>query len=397
MRHGPATTRPRVAILKDAFIPDYRVRLYEHLGEMPEVEYIVFHGDAPSATGHRAAPGPFSFPDARVSSHELRIGGKTLVYQSAISEIASGRFDGAVIGAELKLLANSALFPLLKARKKPVLLWGQGIEKQEDRGAAMRRLSGAGDLLKRFAARRADHYLVYTAGGRDRLVEIGVEGDRVSVLRNTLDLEAEIEVQQSLRGESETSLREELGLAPDSVVLLFIGRIYREKRLSEFISTVRALASREAAPFQVEGLVVGDGPDSKRAREDAGDLECIHFLGEVRDREQVARCMKVASAVVIPGAVGLAVNHAFAHGVPVVTQRSRLHGPEYEYLEPGRNSIVASGNAEDFVGAVSELVDSPELRRTLAAGAFESRANLTVAAMADSFHRAVCSAMNGKL
>ncbi len=385
--------RPRIAILKDAFIPDYRVRLYECLGQMAEVEYVVFHGDAPGATGHRAAPGPFSFPEVPVKSRELRVGGKTLVYQSAVRGIAGAGFDGAVIGAEVKLLANTALFPLMKLRRKPVLLWGQGIDKQEDRGTAMRRLSGGGALLKRAAARHADGYLVYTEGGKDRLVDLGVDADRVFVLRNTLDVEAEIELHRSVAREPEKRLRDELRLRRDSVVLLFVGRVYREKRLSELVSVVRALGDRGPVGTRVEALVVGDGPDLGGVSREAKGLDGVRFLGEVRDKREVARCMRVASALVIPGAVGLAVNHAFAHGVPVITRANRMQGPEFEYLEPGVNSVVSKGGFEAFVEDVATFADSPAQRRALAEGALRSRETLTVASMARSFHRGVCLAL----
>lgn len=386
-----------MAILKDAFIPEYRLRLYECLGQMPEIEYVVFHGDPPRATGHRAASGPFSFAQVPVKSRGLHLAGKTFVYQSAVGEIAGPGFDAAVIGAELKLIANAVLFPLLKLQRRPVLLWGQGIDKQEDRGAVMSGLARGGARLRLAAARRADGYLAYTEGGGRRLADLGVDPAGVFVLRNTLDVESEIELQRAAAGEAEGELRHQLGLKRDSVVLLFIGRVYREKRLSEFVSMLRALAGREPAGAEVEGLVIGDGPDLERVAKEARGLDAIHFLGEVREGERIARCMRVASALVIPGAVGLAVNHAFAHGVPVITRANPMQGPEFEYLEPGRNSIVADGDFGAFVKEVAAFADSPARRQALAGGALRTRETLTVAGMAASFDRAVRATLSATL
>ncbi len=380
-----------MAILKDAFIPEYRARLYEELGRMEEVEYVVFHGDPPGSTGHRAARGPFPFAEVRVESRELRFGGKTLVYQSAVREIAGSDFDAAVIGGELKLLANAALFPLLKLRRRPVLLWGQGIDKAEDRAAPMRVLAQGSALLRAAAARRADGYLVYTDGGRRQLTKLGVDPDSVFVLRNTLDMEREMELQRAAAGEDEGQMREELGLKRDSVVLLFIGRVYREKRVSEFVALLQRLNGRPGV--DVEGLVIGDGPDLPRISRQAEGLSCLHLLGEVRDPARIAGCMRVSSALVIPGAVGLAVNHAFAHGVPVITRANPMQGPEFEYIEPGLNGMVVEGDFEAFVRAVAAFVDSRAFRDALAAGALDTRETLTVAAMADSFHRGVRSTL----
>jgi glycosyltransferase involved in cell wall biosynthesis len=389
MRAAPHS-RPRIAVLKDGFVPEYRAELFARLGQMKEVEYVIFHGPAPRGTGHRAAEGPFSFPQMGFANRELRIGGRTLVYQPAVRAVAGPAFVGAVLGAELKMLAHVVLFPLLKLRGKPVLLWGQGGEKSEDRGSVMEALGRIGGALKTAAARHADGYIAYTAGGRDRLVEAGADPAKVFVVRNTLDVEAEIELHSRLSLEPVERLRSELGLRQDSAVLLFVGRVYPEKKLSELVLALGELRDRELTRRPVELVVVGDGPDLARVREEAAGVEGIHFAGEIREPERVGRYLRVASAMAIPGKVGLAVNHAFAHGVPVITRVSPLHAPEFEYLEPERNSIVADGGHDAFVAAIAEFVDSEEQRARLAAGALESREGLTVASMASSFHRAVC-------
>ncbi len=386
--------RPRIAVLKDGFVAEYRAELFARLGRMEGVEYVIFHGGAPRGSGHRAAEGPFSFPARKVANRELRLGGRALLYQPAVREVAGPAFDGAVLGAELKLLAHVALFPLLKLSGKPVLLWGQGGEKSDDRGGVMEALGRVGGALKEAAARHADGYIAYTRGGRDHLVAAGADPSKVFVVRNTLDVEAEIESHARLSGESVARLRGELGLKQDSIVLLFIGRVYSEKKVSELVATLRALRDRRLIQHPVEGVIIGEGPDLLRVKEEAAGVEGIHFAGEIRDREHVGQYLRVASAVAMPGKVGLTVNHAFAHGVPVVTRASRLHAPEFEYLEPGRNSVVVDGDLDAFVAAVAELVNSPRLQAALAAGALESRESLTVASMADSFHSAVLQTLN---
>ncbi len=385
--------RPRIAVLKDGFVPEYRAELFTRLGQMAEVEYVIFHGQAPRGTGHRAAQGPFSFAEARVVNREVRLGQRTLVYQPVVRDVAGPAFDGAVLGAELKLLSHVVLFPLLKLRGKPVMLWGQGGEKDEERGAVMAAIGKAGVALKGVAADRADGYIAYTAGGKERLTEAGIDPAKVFVVRNTLDVEGEIELHRRLSEEPVDSLRSELGLRQDSTVLLFVGRVYTEKKLSEFVSVLRLLRDRGLTGQPVEGVVIGDGPDLERAEREADGLDGVHFVGEIRDRERIARYLRVVSAVVIPGKVGLAVNHAFAHGVPVLTRSGTLHAPEFEYLEDGRNSIVSQGDLDSFAEAIGEFVDSEEQQAALAQGALESRKSLTVASMADSFHRAVCQTL----
>lgn len=393
MRPAPRR-QPRIAVLKDGFVAEYRAELFARLGQMDDVEYVIFHGSAPRGTGHRAAEGPFSFTAKEVANRELRLGSRTLVYQPAVRTVAGPAFDGAVLGAELKMLAHVALFPLLKLKGKPVLLWGQGGEKGEERGSAMEALGRIGAGLKMAAARRADGYIAYTGGGRDRLLEAGVDPSKAFVVRNTMDMETEIELHARLSREPVERLRSELALRQDSVVLLFIGRVYAEKKLPDFIATLRALHERKLTQRPLEGVIVGEGPELGRAKEEAAGVEGIHFAGEIRDPERVARYLRVAAAIAMPGKVGLAVNHAFAHGVPVITRASRLHAPEFEYVEPGRNGIVVEGDLDAFIAATAQFVDSPQQQATLTAGALESRHRLTVAAMAEAFHRAVCRTLS---
>jgi glycosyltransferase involved in cell wall biosynthesis len=122
----------------------------------------------------------------------------------------------------------------------------------------------------------------------------------------------------------------------------------------------------------------------------------VHFRGEVADQVEVARHMRVATAVVIPGAVGLAANHAFAQGVPLITKKGPFHGPEVEYLEPGVNGLIVDGDAAALAGALAELCDSPGVRRRLAEGALRSRERLGIDRTATAFDEAVRTVLGSR-
>jgi glycosyltransferase involved in cell wall biosynthesis len=81
----------------------------------------------------------------------------------------------------------------------------------------------------------------------------------------------------------------------------------------------------------------------------------------------------------------LVVNHAFAHGVPVLTRESELHAPEAEYIAHGRNGLLEPGTFDEFANAVARILDSPERQRELAAGAAATAAELSLDRMADAF------------
>jgi glycosyltransferase involved in cell wall biosynthesis len=361
-----------VAIVHQGFIPHYRVRFFELLDGVSDVEYVVVHGPPPSGTGHVAAAGPFSFPNIRVRHREFPLGGRTAIYQSLRPLVRRG-FDGIVLGTHLLFVSNHLAFAYAKARRRPVLYWGHGHERAEPR-------------LKCRLARFADGYLAYTSGGATWLRAHGVRADRITVVRNTIDVEDQIALHARLETIDELTLRRDLGLEPDSTVLVYLGRIYAAKRVNEL---VQAHGLLRATDTNVELVVIGDGPDLPAARAAAAGADRIHFTGELHDQELVARWLRVAAAVVIPGAVGLSVNHALAQATPVITRADVRHGPEVEYLEHGVSGLVVPGGFDAFVAALAAFVDSRQQQRTLAAGARAARASLGLAAMVEAFDRGV--------
>jgi len=381
---GPADPRSRrnyrICVLHQGFIPLYRERFYTRLNAEGANAYVVFHGPAPSGTGHVAAPGPFTFPNVFRRSHELRVGSQTFIYQPVLRAILDGEFDAAVIGHEYKLLTNLLLLAAFKWARKPVLLWGHGYHRQSAHWLA-RAMSALG-------ARLADGYLVYTAGGAERLQHAGVSGDAIFVVNNTLDLDEQIAAHDCHRHDDVARLRSELGLRPEAQTLLYIGRLYARKRCADLIELVRRL-NGDPAVGPVDLAIVGDGPDRAALEAAAEGLPNIRFFGAIHDADHIARLMRVAVAMVNPGSTGLAVNHCFAHGVPILTRDDALHSPEFEYVRHGANGLVASGGEDAYIADVRRVLCDEALRARLAAGALETRTLLGLDRMVTGFCRGV--------
>ena len=309
---------------------------YELLNQRSARDYVIFHGEPPGGRGHRAATGPFDFPNVRVRSFEIGLLGRSAIYQPVLRELWSSRYDGIVLGTEVKFVSNLALFALYKCTGRPVVLWGQGFEKDED----VQRARPLG-CTERAAASRPCSPASPTATWRIPRAEPSssprVPRRKITVVGNTLDMSRQVHLHGELQGADERELREDLRLASDSAVLVFLGRVYREKRLDELLEAVRMIESRGLTRKPVEVVVIGDGPELEGIRARAAGRERVHFLGELYDQEAVARHLRVASAVVIPGKVGLAVNHAFAHGVPVITRAGST---------PRRRSTSSTGSTD---------------------------------------------------
>jgi glycosyltransferase involved in cell wall biosynthesis len=384
------TPRPRVAVVHQGFIPHYRIAFFEQLARSNEIDYVVFHGKPPSGRGHRAATKPLGFPNVQVENRELTVAGRQVVAQPIVRTIARGSFAGAVLGAELKLLSNVAVAALLSAWGKPVVLWGHGYDKRDEGGEGP--IRGVAGALKSWYARRAAGYLAYTTGGAERLLANGVDPGRVTVVQNTLDMPRQEELRRRFENDDPSALKHELGLAPDTHVLLYIGRLYREKRVEQLVEVARGLRQpgASAGPFKI--VVIGDGPDRARVEGFAGMHPEIQFMGELYD-EDVARWLRVATAVVMPGKVGLTVNHALAHGVPILTRATALHAPEIDYVQDGENGLIVDGNLDAYTAAISEVLRTPGLQQQLARGAMTTGRDLSLEAMVSAFHDGVTRAL----
>jgi glycosyltransferase involved in cell wall biosynthesis len=386
----------RVAVIHHGFIPIYRVGFYARLAACGPREYVIFHGDAPPNSGHIAVSGDLPFPNVRVANHDLRLVGRTLVYQPLVREILTGGYDAVVMAAQLRFASNHLLHALMKARRRPVVFWGHGrTDQQEDADGPTSTVLRAAARIRALHARLADVYFAYTPGGVERLVGLGVHAEDLIVVPNTIDTDEQAQLRQGLEGVDEAALRRELGLRPDSRVLVYLGRVYREKRLDQLLEALRRLRERGLVDGQVELVVIGDGPELPEIRALAADLPGVHLVGAVADQELIARYLRVGLALVIPGGVGLAVNHAFALGRPVITRVNRLHGGEVEYIEDGINGLVVGGDLDAFVEALAGFLGSEEMQRRLADGALRTSERLTLDAMVRAFDDGVARVLAG--
>jgi glycosyltransferase involved in cell wall biosynthesis len=382
----------RVAILHQGFIPHYRVRFYELLNQVSGTQYVVFHGSPASNSGWTAAKGPFDFPNRWVENRELHLGGWLAVYQPVIREILSGDYHVVVLGHEVKFLSNILLALLCKVRGIPVLYWGLGYHIKENFGFTSESkgwVDWLADRVKNGLTRLADGYLAYTKGGAQRLAAIGFPPKRTFVLQNTIDISAQCRIHETLKDADSQALRQTFGLQPDSVVLIFIGRLLEDKHVEVLIEAVSRINRQLDSKPAVEAMIVGSGPMRDALELQAGDNPAIRFLGPIFDDALIARYIKVAAAVVIPGRAGLAINHAFAQGRPIITRNHTVQGPELEYVSDGYNGLIIGGDIDTFVATLARFVASPEWQRQLSDGALRSREGLRLENMAQQFDDAV--------
>lgn len=386
--------RQKTAILHQGFVPGYRVKFYELLNSIGENSYVIFHGSPPSNTGYGEHEGVFVFPNIRVRNYEFSFCGRKIIYQPVVKTILRGSYSAVVLGHEIKFGSNLVLFGLCKVIRKPVIWWGQGFEKAQDDGFMGRLLFPLVTRVKRWLGRFGDMYIVYTEGGAEKLIQSGVPKERIKIVRNTIDMEEQCALYAECIDMDPLEVRKKMGLRSDSSVLLYVGRLYKEKRVEELLHLIQRINCEKRCHSFVEAVIIGSGPELGKMVKIGSDIQGVHLVGELYDQRKIAEYMRISAALVIPGRIGLAVNHAFSQGLPVITRENEYHGPEAEYIVHGENGLIIEGDFENFVLETVEYLNSAECQKRMANGALKTGYTLGMEFMVKAFDEAVSRAIN---
>jgi GT2 family glycosyltransferase len=362
---GPA----RVALM-DGLFPSYRLPVLAGLARAPGWEITAFHGPAPANYRASAAKGPLPLP-VRPVRHRTWPGGMRMAWTGGVWPAVTGGYDIAVMEFCVHNLGIWVVWLVRQITGRPrLVLSGHFRLDGEGQGLAVRLRHGLRVLL----ARGADALLPYTTGGRDACIAHGIPADRIFVTHNTIDIAACRAAAAALDPAAIDNLRRELGLGTGPV-LLFVGRLYADKRLDMALAALDILRHRG---IQATLLVVGDGPDKPRIASLAGGRADVRLLPGETAEERLAPLFSLADLVLCPGAVGLVIAHAFAYGLPLVACQGDAHGVEIDYLRPGENGLLTPADPAALADALAGLLQQPETLARLRNGARQTADGMTI-------------------
>jgi len=183
-------------------------------------------------------------------------------------------------------------------------------------GRRMTLRTAFGDMLQQFCARRCAGVIAYGTHSADFFRGLGVPAERITVGYNTID---EGQIQQDIQrcGPKVATLRQELGLG-DAPVAVFCGTMKPGKKV-ELLLTAFARCRAQLVELKPSLVLIGDGPELASMQKLASKLglaEVTRFVG--RQDAEISSYFLLGQFAVMPGLGGLAINHAFAHALPVV-------------------------------------------------------------------------------
>jgi glycosyltransferase involved in cell wall biosynthesis len=201
------------------------------------------------------------------------------------------------------------------------------------------------------------------------------QGHKFSVIRLGLDLSVFRDWQ--LRGHS---LRNELGLAPEDILVGIVGRLTEVKNHKLFLNSIAEFKKKFASslPQKVLFVVVGDGALREELEEQAATLDLrddVVFLGSRRDMENIYPAFDIATLTSLNEGTPLTLIEAMANARPVVstlvggvvdllgTAVSPMDSPDYLVCERGLG--VLAGNSDSIASALNHLIRDEKLRREI--------------------------------
>ena len=195
-------------------------------------------------------------------------------------------------------------------------------------------------------------------------------------------------------GGEQRELRRSLGLADEDQVLVFVGRLGREKNVDEL------LALMKNSPQNVRLLIVGDGPYRRMLEEGAsrfGVRGKVIFAG-MAGPEEVAKYYRLGDIFVSASCSetqGLTYLEAMASGLPLVCRRDRcLAG----LLSDGINGFQYD-TAGEFWEHVAQMLGQPAARNAMSVNAAKIAAGYSIEAFAEnimSVYESVLPVLGGK-
>ncbi|MQA97495.1 MAG: D-inositol-3-phosphate glycosyltransferase [Streptosporangiales bacterium] len=218
----------------------------------------------------------------------------------------------------------------------------------------------------------ADRLVANTADEAGQLVDLyGAPQGRVATVTPGVDLDV------FTPGPREGA-RRRLGLAPDSVVLLFVGRVQPLKAPDLLLEAAARLVERDPSlrdrlVVAVVGGLSGSGlahPSRLRSLAERLGLSGVLRMEPPRPQPELAHWYRAATATVVPSyseSFGLVAVESQACGTPVVA--SAVGGLTTAVADGISGTLVEGHDPEDFARALGRLVDEPGRRaRQSAAG-----------------------------
>jgi glycosyltransferase involved in cell wall biosynthesis len=239
-------------------------------------------------------------------------------------------------------------------------------------------LSGVTRTVYRCARTRHQHWIAISEHNRGCIAQtFGIAACEIAVIPNGID--AALHTPHDV-DRARAHVRHELGLAPDAILAVSVGRLHEQKGHSDVIQALPAIRTH----FPLNFAIVGDGPLQAELGQQAATVgvgDHVFFLGF---RGGVGSYLDAADLFLFPShfeGLGIALLEAMGHRLPLVVSDA---GPLPEVVHDGVHGRVhRAGDPTSLAEAVVWALSHPAATQDMAAAAQERVADFSESRMAE--------------
>lgn len=190
-------------------------------------------------------------------------------------------------------------------------------------------------------------------------------------------------------------IRHQFGIDEKAFVLLYVGRVAKEKNLSLLLRTFKNVRRKFANAVL---MIVGSGPDEDECRSEAWGLgieDGVIFTG-MQSHDEVIRMYGAADAFVFPSVTetqGLSVCEAIRAGLPCIAVRAAATP---EVVSDEVDGLLTENTVESFADGIIQMIANPVLRKQLSDGAIKNAERFSPETMTAHFEKFYQSIIDGR-
>jgi glycosyltransferase involved in cell wall biosynthesis len=371
-----SNSKLRVGIIQRV-LPEYRVPFFNKLSS-ENLEVQVFAGNADSERdGIIQGFSEEIFTRAYALNRTFFPFASALTWQSGvISWLKDFDPEVLVIDINLKMISNYPASRWMHKRRRPVLGWGLGLLPKS------KIFSFAQTSLYKWRVGLVDGMIAYGKKAAGDYRTLGVDPNRIFIASNAV---APPSAKAPVKDETV-----KIDYSSESPIkIIFVGRLIATKNI-DFL--IRAVANLECSSSLI---FVGEGPEQNRLQLLCTELGVdAEFLG-YKSGEDLSTHLYASDIFVLPGAGGLAIQEAMAHGLPIIA--TFADGTEQELVRDGKNGyLLKLGDVDAITCAIAKLEASSELRQQMSVESKKIIENeINIENMSAQFANAVRSVHHG--
>ena len=279
-------------------------------------------------------------PFKTIKLNYIRIGGLIFI-KKGFYKICS-QYDVVIFLADLHYFSYCSL-PFI-SRKYKVIPWTIGIRASYKRRYDVTRKKNLIDGLYGKILKKSDAIIFYM---KDPIVFWGnrIDKNKVFIAHNTVDVLTNVidEGQQKNR-------------------ILFIGTLYKEKKIYELINAFIEAKARCNADKFLYLDIIGEGKEFENIKaiiETQGLSESIFLCGPIYDELELVKYFSKSIFCVSPDQAGLSVLMSMGYGIPYVTRINAITGGERMNIIDKENGLLYN-NFEELVLIIEDAYNNPE-------------------------------------